>query len=289
MSPSKTSWRVNERGEHRLSRPPCPRNTARARSSRSAQLLGRALEAHLALLEEHGAVGDRQRHVQRLLDDDDRHALAPSAARRPASSSCTTIGDRPSDSSSMSSTSGSCSSVMASASICCWPPDSDAGQLRPGGRRASGNRSSTRAIRRVAVRGVAAVDVGAHLEVLADRHLREHALAAGQQVDAVLHALLGRDVGDRRAVQPHDAARRRAEPGDDAQDRRLARAVRAEQREHLAPLHLEADVEQDLDVAVGEVDVVDLDRRDVLGVGLLALGARRAPRGARRRRARGRS
>ena len=37
----------------------------------------RALEAHLALLEEHGAVGDRERHVQRLLDDDDRHARAP--------------------------------------------------------------------------------------------------------------------------------------------------------------------------------------------------------------------
>ena len=50
----------------------------------------------------------------------------------------------------------------------------------------------------------------------------------------------------------------------------LPGAVRAEQREHLAPAHLEADVEQHLDLAVGEVDGVDLDRRDLLGLGLLA-------------------
>ena len=82
--------------------------------------------------------------------------------------------------------------------------------------------------------------------------------------------LLGGDVGDRAAVQAHDAARRRAEAGDDPQDRRLAGAVGAEQREHLAPAHLEADVEQDLHLAVGEVDVVDLDGRDLLGIVLLA-------------------
>ena len=65
-------------------------------------------------------------------------------------------------------------------------------------------------------------------------------------------------------LQAHDAARRRAEPGDRAQDRRLARAVRAEQREHLALPHLEAHVEQHLHRAVREVDVVDLERGDVV-------------------------
>ncbi len=61
-------------GEH--GQPPSvPRNTARTRSSRSTQVLGPALEPHLALLEEHGPVGDRQRHVERLLDDHDRHPL----------------------------------------------------------------------------------------------------------------------------------------------------------------------------------------------------------------------
>src|SRR4051794_38994743 len=39
------------------------------------ELGGRTAEAHLALLEEHRPVGDRERHVQRLLDQDDRHAL----------------------------------------------------------------------------------------------------------------------------------------------------------------------------------------------------------------------
>ena len=62
------------------------------------------------------------------------------------------------------------------------------------------------------------------------------------------------------------------EPGDDPQERRLAGAVGAEQGEHLAPAHLEADVEEDLHLAVGEVDVVDLQGRDGLGIG--AAGAR---------------
>ena len=122
----------------------------------------------------------------------------------------------------------------------------------------------------VAVRGIGAVDVRAHLEVLADRHVREHALAAGQEADAVLHALLGRDVGDRRAVQPHHTPRRRAEPGDHPEDRRLAGAVRSEQREHLAATDLEADVEQDLHVAVREVDGADLERRHLLRLHALA-------------------
>ena len=51
-------------------------------------------------------------------------------------------------------------------------------------------------------------------------------------------------------------------PRDDAEDRGLAGAVGAEQREHLARAHLEADVEQHLHRAVGEVDVVDLQCGD---------------------------
>ena len=40
----------------------------------------------------------------------------------------------------------------------------------------------------------------------------------------------------------------------------FAGAVGAEQGEDLAPLHLEADVEEDLDLTVGEVDVAHLER-----------------------------
>ena len=94
-------------------------------------------------------------------------------------------------------------------------------------------------------------------------HRREHALAAEQDADAELRPLLGRRVRDGAAVEPDDAARRRAEPGDDAQDRRLAGAVGAEQREHLALPHLEADVEEHLHRTVGEVDVGHLERRDL--------------------------
>src|SRR4051794_31034760 len=41
------------------------------------QLGGRALESDLALLHEQGAVGDRQGHVERLLDDDHGQAGLP--------------------------------------------------------------------------------------------------------------------------------------------------------------------------------------------------------------------
>ena len=44
------------------------------------ELGGRAVEPHLALLEEDGPVGDRQRHVGRLLDEHDRAARRPGLA-----------------------------------------------------------------------------------------------------------------------------------------------------------------------------------------------------------------
>ena len=75
-TPSNSSCRVNQAGEHRGQPPSRPRNTARARSSRSSSSRAVALEADLALLEEDRPVGHGEGHVERLLDDDDRHALA---------------------------------------------------------------------------------------------------------------------------------------------------------------------------------------------------------------------
>ena len=75
-----------------------------------------------------------------------RITATPSAARRrtTGSSSPTTAGARPSDSSSISSTRGRAMSAMPSATICCWPPDRSAAGLSS--RRAStGNSSSTSA------------------------------------------------------------------------------------------------------------------------------------------------
>ena len=101
-------------------------------------------------------------------------------------------------------------------------------------------------------------------------------------------ARLRRDVGDVAAVEAHDAAFGDLEAADDAQDRRLAGAVRAEQRDALALVDLEVDVEQHLHRAVGEVDVRDLEHRGARALfGALAL-LRPAPRAAPRRRATGR-
>ena len=87
-----------------------PRNTARARSSRSASSRAGPVEADRALLEEDGPVGDGERDVQGLLDDHHRlpGLLEPLEV---ASSSATTAGARPRESSSISSTSGSWSST----------------------------------------------------------------------------------------------------------------------------------------------------------------------------------
>ena len=216
--------------------------------------------------------------------------VMPSALSRSttSSSSCTTSGASPSESSSMASTSGSWISAIASASICCWPPDScDAAVPSALGELGEQARRRGRA-RRLEVGVVAAVHERRHLQVLVDGHRREHALAAEQDADPELRPLLGRDVGDGAAVEPHDAASGVPRPGDDAQDRRLAGAVGAEQREHLAASDLEADVEQHLHRAVGEVDVGDLQGRDVRRATPAGAGARPSPRAAPRRPATGR-
>ena len=217
--------------------------------------------------------------------------VMPSAFSRSTtwSSSWTTIGDRPSESSSMSSTSGSWSSTHGEGQHLLLAARQRAARPGPGGSARSANRSSTLAMRRSWSSLVAAVDERRHLEVLADRHLREHALAAGQQADAHASPLLGRDVGDGLAVEAHDAAGRRAEAGDDPQDGRLAGAVGAEQGQHLALAHLEADVEEHLHLAVGEVDVGDLEGRDRRRGRPSGAGAPPSPPGARRRPATGRS
>ena len=52
--------------------PSVPKNTARARSSRSSRSRACAFEPHLTLLEEDRTIGDRERDIERLLDDDHR-------------------------------------------------------------------------------------------------------------------------------------------------------------------------------------------------------------------------
>ena len=64
--------------------------------------------------------------------------------------------------------------------------------------------------------------------------LGEGGVAAHELDDADLRAQLGLGVGDGPAVEAHDAPAGHAEPADDPQQRRLAGAVGAEQRQRLA-------------------------------------------------------
>ena len=63
--------------------------------------------------------------------------------------------------------------------------------------------------------------------------------------------LAGGDVDDVLAVDQHAAGGRVLQPGDDAQQRRLAAAGRADEDDELAVLHLEVDALQHLDRAEG--------------------------------------
>jgi hypothetical protein len=100
-----------------------------------------------------------------------------------------------------------------------------------------------------------------HLEVLGHGHVREHAATAGDEEQAVGGEALGACAGDVAAGEHHRTGAGPLEPGDHPEQRRLAGAVRAEERERLAPAHVERDVEQHLQGAVREVDVLDAEQR----------------------------
>ena len=74
----------------------------------------RPTEANLALLQEHRPLGQLERDVDRLLDDDDGHAVGVRAARTTSRSWPTIVGASPSDSSSISSSRGSVMRAMPS-------------------------------------------------------------------------------------------------------------------------------------------------------------------------------
>ena len=72
----------------------------------------------------------------------------------------------------------------------------------------------------------------------------------------------GRPVGPHIGAEHADAAGRRThERRDDSEQRRLAAAVRPEQREHLSGAHRQAHVVERDAIAVRVADVLDLERR----------------------------
>ena len=73
------------------------------------------------------------------------------------------------------------------------------------------------------------------------------------------------DEGDRAAVHADHTAVGHLETRDGLQDRGLAGSVGAEKREHFALLHIEADIEEHLEISVAHVDVAHLQHRNVVG------------------------
>ena len=110
---------------------------------------------------------------------------------------------------------------------------------------------------------VAPQRVAPDAQVVAHAEAGERHLPADQQGHALVDDLLGLQVGRVHAEEPDHAAVRVRQPRDGAQQGGLAGPVRPEQGHHLALLDLEVDVEEDLVRAVEEVEVVDLEGRDV--------------------------
>src|SRR5437660_11625013 len=76
--------------------------------------------------------------------------------------------------------------------------------------------------------------------------------------DAGAHHLVGRGGGDVPSVEDDATGRGMAETGNGAQGCRLARAVRADQREDLARLSAEGDAAERLYASVEDVDARDV-------------------------------
>ena len=192
-----------------------------------------------------------------------------------SSSWATTVGARPSESSSIMSTLGLTMSAMASESICCSPPERLPACWWARWRRI-GNRSMTRALASATARwSLRIIQVPRRTFSSTERvgktprppgmseRPRRATVSAGSPVIAP-------------AVQPDRAAADLDQAAGALQQGRLAGAVRAEQRDDLALVHLEVDAEEDLHRAVGDLDL--LAREHHRGVGDQPV---RAARGAR--------
>ena len=177
--------------------------------------------------------------------------IPPAARSRMAdSTSPTSSGSRAEVISSSSSTSGSLTSDRASATRCCWPPDSCSGYFDACSARPS--RSSTSVARRSASRprhllGLA----GAERHVVEHPHVGEQVERLEHDADAAPHRVgVGAAAGDLHAVEQDAAAVDRLEQVDAAQQGRLAGAARADEA-------------HDLVLVDGEVDAVEHDLRAV--------------------------
>ena len=96
-------------------------------------------------------------------------------------------------------------------------------------------------------------------DVLEHRHVAEQRIVLEDEADL---PLAGADVVDALAAEAQRAGIGKIEPGEDAQQRRLARARGAEQRDELAILDRQADAAQRFEAAELLDDGVQLDGQD---------------------------
>ena len=147
-------------------------------------------------------------------------------------------------------------------SICCSPPDSvPAATLRRSARR--GNASNVASMPRSTAERSRPCVKREEPKVLDDCQRREDRPAPGHLCDPELQSSLGVDVRDVGAPVAHAAPRREAETRDDPEQGGLPRAVRPEQRDHLAVVDGEGHVEEHLQLSVGEVDAAAREHREL--------------------------
>ena len=96
----------------------------------------------------------------------------------------------------------------------------------------------------------------AEADIVADRHVRIERVALEHHREAALRRRLVDDVD---AVDQDGAAGRVLEPGDQAEQRRLSAAGRADEDDERAVLHDEVDALDDLHVAEGLLDALEFD------------------------------
>ncbi len=207
--------------------------------------------------------------------------VVPDAARRSTigKSWPTTTGARPSDNSSISRMRGLAMKLIASASICCWPPDRSACGVVETLAEDGEHLHHLGGGRRHAV-GVAVTGPAGQLQVLADGQRAEDALTTGHLGDPERGDLVRWCMRDLTTVEHDRPAIGLDDAADRLQERRLAGAVRAEQRHDLALDEFHVDAVQHAPAGVPGLDTAEQEQRALALAALVeqfGAGGGRAP------------
>ncbi len=152
--------------------------------------------------------------------------------------------------SSRSSTSGWLTSARASATRCCWPPESWAGLRLPNWVICTSSRASSASL----AASLALRRLGPNDDVVADGEVGEERVGLEDGVD---RALVGTRPGQVGVADQHPPRGRLLEAGDHPQRGGLAAARRSQEREERPPRDVEVDVVDGDEVAEGLGDLLE--------------------------------